>query len=270
MSDMAIQVGLGSWADPDYVGLLYPPGLPSGQRLSGYAMWFSHVEVNATYYRTPAKAAVKKWIEETPPGFIFDIRLHRIFSQSPQKAATSGRLLPLYLENLQPLFEARRFGAFLLVLSPNFSPGRHQLEELDPLVGAVRPHPLAVELRHADWVNEKNRSRTLEFFRDRRLTWVAVDMPRIEGSELMPPVDEVTQPDLAYLRLHGRNPNYLEAKSAAERHIHAYSEAELKEITQRVRHLASRAKNVRVVANNHYTDFAPKTALRLQQLLELD
>jgi uncharacterized protein YecE (DUF72 family) len=267
---MAIRIGLGSWADAEYNGLLYPAGLTSDLRLSGYAMWFQHVEVNATYYRTPSKAAAEKWIADTPPGFTFDIRLHRIFSQSPKKAATGGRLLPLYLENLKPLFEAKRFGAFLLVLSPIFSPKRHRLEELDPLIQETRPHTLAIELRHADWVNDENRAGTLKFFRDRGVTWVAVDMPRIEDSDLMPPIDEVTQPRLAYLRLHGRNPKYLEAKSAAERHIHAYTEEELKDIVQRVRHLAVLAKEVRVIANNHYSDFAPTTALRLQQMLELD
>ncbi len=156
------------------------------------------------------------------------------------------------------------------MLSPIFSPERHRLEELDPLIEKTRPYPLAIELRHVDWVNAKNRAATLEFFRDRGVTWVAVDLPRIEGSDLMPPIDEVTAPNLAYLRLHGRNPKYLEAKSAAERHIHAYTEAELKEIIGRIRRLTAGAKDVRVIANNHFSDFAPTTALCLRQLLGLD
>ncbi len=100
---MAIQVGCGSWADSEYIGLLYPPALPADLRLSGYATWFDHVEVNATYYRTPGKAAVAKWVSDTPSGFTFDIRLHRVFSQSPETSAREGRLLPLYLENLPTL-----------------------------------------------------------------------------------------------------------------------------------------------------------------------
>lgn len=267
---MGIRIGCGSWADADYVGLIYPRGLSSDLRLGAYAMWFNHVEVNATYYRTPSRAAVKKWVADTPSGFSFDVRLHRVFSQSPGKAAREGGLLPLYLENLKPLFEAARFGAFLLVLSPAFSPERHRLEELDRLIEKVRPHRLAIELRHAGWVRGKHRDSTLQFFRGRKVTWVAVDMPRIKDSTLMPPIDAVTDPRLGYLRLHGRNPKYLEAKSAADRHIHAYTEKELGEIVRRVRRIARHAGEVRVVANNHYSDFAPRTALRLQQLLHLD
>jgi uncharacterized protein YecE (DUF72 family) len=83
----------------------------------------------------------------------------------------------------------------------------------------------------------------------------------------MPPVDEVTNPKLAYLRLHGRNPKWLEATTAAERHAHAYDEQELTQIVSRVRRLATQAKGAHVIANNHAQDFAPKSALELKQLL---
>jgi uncharacterized protein YecE (DUF72 family) len=264
---MAIQIGCGSWADPEYAGLLYPRGFPPDLRLSGYAMWFDHVEVNATYYATPGRETVKRWISVTPANFKFDLRLHRAISQSPEKSAKDGRLLSYLFDHIQPLLEAQRLGAFLLVLSPSFAPARRKLEELDALIKKIRPHPLAIELRHADWVGGKNRAATLKFFRERKVTWVAVDMPRIKGSDLMPPVDEVTQPQLAYLRLHGRNPDYLEVKSAAERHTYAYTEAELREIVKRIQGLSAKARYVRVVANNHAFDYAPRTALRLKELL---
>ncbi len=74
---MAIGIACGSWADPEYAGLLYPRGFSSEMRLASYATWFDHVEVNASYYATPRKEAVAKWVENTPPGFRFDIRLHR-------------------------------------------------------------------------------------------------------------------------------------------------------------------------------------------------
>jgi len=264
---MAIHIGCGSWADPEYAGLLYPRGFPPELRLSAYAMWFDHIEVNATYYSTPKKEAVAKWVNATPPAFQFDIRLHRLFSQSPEKTAKAGRLLPYVLETLEPMFEARKFGTFLLVLSPIFAPERHRLEELDPLIDKIKPHPLAIELRHADWVQGNARASTLAYFRERQVTWVGVDMPRLAGSDLMPPIDEVTDPRLAYLRLHGRNPKYLEEKSAAEKHTYLYNEVELGEIVQRIRKLGTKAKNVRVIANNHANDFAPRTALALKEIL---
>ena len=142
-----------------------------------------------------------------------------------------------------------------------------RLEELARLAEKLQPHRLAVELRHRGWVTGKNRARTLDFFRECGLVWVCVDLPRVADSTLMPPIDEVTNPALAYLRLHGRNKSWLRATSAAERHAHEYQPRELREIAARVRRLADEAEHVQVVANNHARDFAPKAALALQRLL---
>jgi len=131
----------------------------------------------------------------------------------------------------------------------------------------LRPHLLAVELRHRDWVSGKVRGRTLDFFRERGIVWVNVDMPRIAGATLMPPRDEVTNPRLAYLRLHGRNNGWLEAKSAADRHAYEYPAREVRELAARIRKLEAKVEHVHVVANNHAQDFAPKLALALQRML---
>ena len=266
---MPIQCACGSYADPDYAGLLYPKGFAPELRLSAYAMWVDHLELNASYYAVPKAASVQKWIASTPPNFRFDVRLHRLISQSPAKSAQEGRLLNYFLEGVKPLIQAKKLGAFLLVLSPTFTPERHHLDELDPLIAKLPPHPLAIELRHRSWVEGQTRAATLSWFRERKVTWVAVDMPPIAGSDLMPAVYEITNPRLAYLRLHGRNPGWLNAKTAADKHTYAYTEDDLREITVRVRKLAARAENVRVVANNHARDFAPRTALALKEQLGL-
>jgi uncharacterized protein YecE (DUF72 family) len=264
---MAISIGCGSWGDQEYVGLLYPRTLPKEERLTAYASHFDHVEVNSSYYATPRPEAVANWVRLTPPAFTFDVKLHRVFSRSPEKMTREGKFLGYLDAGLRPLIAAGRLGAYLLVLAPDFSPEKHRLEELDLLVEKLAPTPLAVELRHTDWVKGKARDRTLGYFREHGVTWVAVDMPRLKDTSLMPVMDEVTNPRLAYFRLHGRNKNYLKAESAAERHTHAYNDRELKELAERIRILAGKAEQVRVVANNHAHDFAPKTALALKSLL---
>lgn len=264
---MRLHLGIGSWADAEYKKLLTAPGTAAKERLKAYAAWFKHVEVNSSYYATPKVSVVSEWVRQTPEGFTFDIKLHRNFSQNPHKAATQGDLPDYVLKSVEPLVSANRFGTFLLVLPPDFTPENHRLEELVAITEKLRPHPLAVELRHSDWVSGRQRASTLAFFKEHRLAWVAVDMPRIKGATLMPPIDEVTRDDLAYLRLHGRNPHYLEARSAADRHVYAYNEAELSEIAQRIRTLGDRAEHVHVIANNHAKDYAPKTALALARLL---
>src|SRR5437016_3940991 len=111
----AIHVGCGSWADPEYTGVLYPKGLPPAEKLRVYATHFDHIEVNSSYYATPRREATNAWVKQTPPGFIFQIKLHRAFSQSPA-GATKGELVPKLLKGVEPLIRSRRLGVFLLVL----------------------------------------------------------------------------------------------------------------------------------------------------------
>jgi uncharacterized protein YecE (DUF72 family) len=266
---VSIRVGIGSWSDDAYRGVLYPPKLPAAGRLRAYAQIFDHVEVNSTYYGAPKPEAVKKWIAETPPGFLFDIKLHRVFSMSPRSAQpVEGKrdLLGYTLERLEPLVEARKLGVFLLLLTARFGPDKHSLAELDTLVRRLMPFSLAVELRDPAWVAGKARATTLAAFRDAGIALVDVDMPR--GPEFFPILDEVTNPQLAYLRLHGRNrAGYLKGGSAADQHHYKYNAAELGELAARIKKIAKKASNVRVVCNNHAEDFAPQAALALRGLL---
>ncbi len=264
---MAFYIGTGSWADPEYKKLLVAPGVPAKERLKAYAAWFDHVEVNSSYHHIPSAKQVAGWIEQTPAGFTFDLKLHEFFCQDPQRSASNATLMNSTLQGARPLIEAQRLGCFLLVLPPRFTPAKRRLEELDALAPQLEPYPLAVELRHDAWVSADQRAKTFEYYRAHRLVWVSVDMPQIPGATLMPPTDEVTRDDIAYLRLHGRNPRYTEAKSAEEKHTYAYSDAEIAELAQRATALAQKAKHVRLIANNHAEDFAPKTALALQHLL---
>jgi uncharacterized protein YecE (DUF72 family) len=263
---MAITIGCGSWTDADYVNVLYPRGLPARSRLAVYARWFDRVEVNSTYYATPRREVITGWVKQTPSRFRFDLKLHRAFSQSPA-ATAKGERLKWFLAAIAPLIEAKKLGAFLLTLAPSFSPGRHQLDELDALADKVGPIPLAVELRHRGWVEDDALTDTLAYFRTRKLIWVALDLPPLKSPLLLPPIDEVTHPRIAYMRLHGRNRHYLKAKDAAARHHYEYRPTDLKEIAARIQTLAARAKHVHVSVNNHSEDFAPKAALSLRRLL---
>src|SRR3954471_4697726 len=113
---MTLHIGTGSWADAEYKALLVAPGVAAKDRLKAYARWFDHVEVNSSYYATPQVKTVTSWVKETPTSFTFDIKLHRAFSQNPNKADTQGDLVKYLLKGVKPLVAAKKLGAFLLVL----------------------------------------------------------------------------------------------------------------------------------------------------------
>jgi uncharacterized protein YecE (DUF72 family) len=264
---MAIRIGCGSWTDDAYVGVLYPKGEAKAARLRLYARRFERIELNASYYHIPTAKTVAGWSAQTPAQFLFDVKLHRDFSNDPQGTATRGSLEQL-IAAVQPLREAGKLGAFLLVSPPSFGPARRRLDEFDTLAEKLGPvAPLAIELRDRAWVQGEALAATLDYFRQRKLVLVSTDVPAIDHPRLLPPIDEVTHPELAYLRLHGRNPDYTHAKTAEDGHRYDYSRAELAEIAARIQKLARRAKDVHVSANNHADDFAPKAALALRDLL---
>jgi uncharacterized protein YecE (DUF72 family) len=286
-----ILVGTSSWADPGFVEEWYPPGMPAKERLAWYAERFEAVEVNSSFYAIPEPGTVARWAEVTPEPFVFDYKLHRALSRH---AATVDSLPPdmrdgldvgprgrvrltpeldrelvkRTLEAVKPLEQAGKMGAFLLQLTPSFSPSRHMLDELAGLVDALEDRPLAIEFRHRGWVEDDRIESTLEWLSEHHAAFVAVDAPKEVHVPIMPDVDAVTRPDLAYIRLHGRNAEgYLKGKSVAERFGWDYSEEELEEVAKRARGMAEDAEFVHVMFNNNRGADAPTSARKFRTLM---
>jgi uncharacterized protein YecE (DUF72 family) len=283
-------IGTSSWADPGFVEEWYPPGMPARERLGWYAQRFQAVEVNSTFYAVPEVGTVARWAQVTPEDFTFDVKLHRLLSRHsadlkslPPKlredAQTSGRgrvvltprleaaLAEEVLAAVAPLEQAGKFGAFLLQLTPAFSPD-HDLDELSGLLARLAPRTVAIELRHRGWVSEKRIEQTLGWYEDHGAAWVAVDAPPGDHVPIMPPVDAVTNPKLAYMRMHGRNTDgYLHGKSVAERFDWDYSDDELREIAGRAGALAEQAGEVHAMFNNNRGADAPSAAQRFRDLV---
>jgi len=285
-----ILTGTASWLDPGYIADWYPRDLRTTDRLRWYAEHFNLVEVNSTFYRVPEAPTVRKWCDQTPPGFIFDVKLHRLFSRHSTKpqflpaalrdkaAVNKGRvqLTPTLekamarsvLKGIAPLEKAGELGALLLQLSPAFSPRHNKLEELDHVAQLFQGYNLAVELRNAGWVSEENFSDTKQYFTSRKIAFVMVDGPLDPHFMVLPPVDVITSPGLAYLRAHGRNATgYIRGRTVAERFDYDYPENELQEIAERAVNAAEKTYEVHVIYNNNKSDFAPRAALAFQRIL---
>jgi uncharacterized protein YecE (DUF72 family) len=286
-----IVVGTSSWADQGFVEEWYPPDLPARDRLAWYAERFDAVEVNATFYAVPAERTVARWADETPDGFTFDVKLHRLLSRH----AADRRSLPPTLRDtahtnargrveLTPRLEAAladeiaaavaplgdKLATFLLQLSPAFEPRAHDLDELAPLVARLdATAPVAIELRNRFWLTDERREDTLRWFEEHGAAFVCVDGP--EGSNaptLMPNLDVATRRDVAYLRAHGRNlEGYLRGRSVAERFAYRYGDDELRELGERAGRLADEVTAVRMMFNNNRGSDAPVAAQRMRELL---
>jgi uncharacterized protein YecE (DUF72 family) len=98
---------------------------------------------------------------------------------------------------------------------------------------------------------------------------VNVDAPASDHFSVVPSeLNEITNPNFSYLRLHGRDAKaYLTGKTVASRFNYDYSEREIAEVADRSRKLAQDAKDVHVVFNNNNLDYAPRAATRLRTAL---
>src|SRR5207237_10634234 len=98
--------------------------------------------------------------------------------------------------------------------------------------------------------------KTIEFLKTNHVAFVNVDAPAIEHFTIIPSeIDEVTNPEIAYLRLHGRNAKaYLTGKTVAARFNYDYSEDDIKEVAGRSNTLARYAGETHIVFNNNALD----------------
>jgi uncharacterized protein YecE (DUF72 family) len=70
-----IYVGTSAFTAAGWEGTFYPDGTQPRDFLSYYATKFKTVEVDSTYYRTPARSTVSGWANETPLGFVFSLKI---------------------------------------------------------------------------------------------------------------------------------------------------------------------------------------------------
>jgi uncharacterized protein YecE (DUF72 family) len=288
-----ILVGTASWTDKTLIesGRFYPRTATSAEaRLRYYAAQFPLVEIDSTYYALPAERTAALWAERTPPGFVFNVKAFRLFTGHPAQLSSlpadlrgmkervyyrdlstevQGELWHRFRAGIEPLRRAGKLGAVLLQFAPWFVFGRESLAHIERCAAMLAGLQLAVEFRNKSWFGEKTRRRTLEFEREHGLAHVVVDEPQGFPSSV-PQVWEVTSPELALVRLHGRNRETWAKKglaSAAERFDYLYTARELEALAAPVKTLAAGARRVHVLFNNCHGDKAQRNAAQFRALL---
>ena len=294
---MSILVGTASWTDKTLIEsrAFYPPGCSSAEaRLRYYASVFPVVEVDSSYYAMPSASNSALWVERTPPGFVFDMKAFRLFTghQTEPKffpkdlqgeLPSTGKknlyykdvppsiieeLWSRFFEALRPLYEAGKLGAVLFQFPHWVTAAPKSLAHVEHCAERMQPLLTAFEFRHESWFDDKHRASTLAMERARGIVHVIVDAP--EGvTKRVHSVWEVTSPDLAIVRLHGRNAStWSGSASVTERFNYEYSEDELRDLARPIMEVAGRAAYTHVMFNNCYRDVAQRNAGTMRRLVE--
>ena len=151
----------------------------------------------------------ERWVKETPPGFLFDAKVHRLLSRHATRADAlpadlrdqvevtdhgnvvltpmlEEEMVGRLLDAVEPLERAGKLGALLLQLTPSFAPRVCDLGQLEDLLRLLRgkgrtTRQIVVELRNRGWLEGARRQETVAFFCEQGVTLASIDGPPSEG-----------------------------------------------------------------------------------------
>ena len=293
-----ILVGTASWTDKSLIesGLFYPPTAKTAEsRLKYYAQHFPMVEVDSSYYAIPVPQTAQLWAQRTPPNFVFNVKAFRLFTghqTQPKvfpKDIQEALGLPLtknvyhkdlpgeiqqelwrrFFEAVEPLRLNGKLGALHFQFAPWITSGGDARKHVEHCVEVMQGRLMAVEFRNASWWTERTSESTLRFERDNGLVNVVVDGPQGFATSV-PAVWEVTSPELAIVRMHGRNAETWEKKglkASSERFNYDYSDEELRELGEKIKALSRQVRTVHAIMNNNYQDQGQRNAQTLMGFL---
>ena len=302
MRDSSIRIGTAGWSYPSgagaWTGIVYPArkGRPKDfDELRAYAEHFDTVEVNSTFYRVPTVETTRSWVERTPSGFEFSVKLFqklthpRMFldrltkppkgaptdmapetstlphEQALAAAGVSAADVDAFRRAIDPLASAGKLGALLVQFPASFKHDAASLDYLAWLTKALHDYRVAVELRHKSWSDVET---TLQVLNASRAAWVQIDEPKFRLSiaqNYLPNVE-----GFYYLRLHGRNAKaWWNHETSADRYDYLYSAQELEPFVEIAEAVKVLVKKMYLYTNNHFEGKAAANAVMLRDKLGL-
>jgi uncharacterized protein YecE (DUF72 family) len=183
------------------------------------------IELNASFYRFPFPNQVKAWAKKGKD-LRWAVKVNRlithVFKFGERGEATWEKFQKLF----KPLDEFIDF--YLFQLPPSYT--QKSINRLTSFVKKIKlAERFALEPRNDEWFNQE----MLDWAKELNITWVSIDAPEFPNT-----IYKTT--DRVYLRIHGRTGWY----------SHNYSDAELKEIANRIR--LAKPKAVYIYFNNNH------------------
>jgi uncharacterized protein YecE (DUF72 family) len=248
-----IHIGTQGWNYDAWVGSFYPIGTRPSDFLTVYARAFDSVEVDSTFYASPAATTIRSWVERTPKGFIFSLKLPQEITHE-QRLRDSTGASETFFARAREL--GGKLGPILVQMGPDFQPG-----ELPALVDFIGRAPsdlrIAIEFRHRGWITDG----VLALLSEHNLALALVDgrwIPR----KLMLSLAARPTADFAYIRWMGPNRDlvdYSRVQVDRSREVDAWSDA-IEELSGKVSHIYG-------YVANHFSGHSPATARDFQSRL---
>lgn len=238
-----LRLGTSGWSYTDWVGNFYPRDARPIQFLSLYAARFPTVELDTTFYATPAAEVVHKWREKVPEPFLFAAKFPKLITHEKRLRHCAGEvgdfidMMSLLEENLGPFLIQFPYG--------------YKITEMETLAAFLERIPqgyrYAVEARHRSWFVPE----FYDLLRSLNIALVLYDHP------WLPRMRMITA-DFVYVRWLGDrsalNRDFTGPKIDQSKKLHWWSE--------RIRQYLGAGLDVYGYFNNNFNGHAP-SAIRL-------
>src|SRR5580693_719630 len=193
-----IRIGTSAFTAAGWPGTFYPEGLPEREYLTYYATRFDTVEIDSTFYRTPALTTVQGWYSKTPKGFLFAAKVpqrithEKVLVDCEEEFSEFLKVMDALGEKLGPLLF--QFGYFN---KKAFLGVNDFLARLVPFLNKLpKGYRFALEIRNKNWLVPA----FVDALRERQIALALIDqswMPRPE--QWFGRIDPITA-DFAYVR----------------------------------------------------------------------
>lgn len=275
-----LRIGTSGWNYPagrgTWNGIFYPAArkrqrvggaaTPKFDELAYYAEHFDTVEVNTTFYGQPKADVARTWVDRTPSGFEFSLKLYRRLTHAdiPGVPPLDVECIDQYRRGVEPLAQAGRVGALLAQFPPSFKQTSESQAYLDSLLHRFRDYPVAVELRHRSWSDDFSSTLSLLNSHDAALT--QIDEPKFKLSIRQNQLPNVT--GFYYMRLHGRNAaQWWKHDKSEDRYNYLYSADELTPFAETADAARRLVKKLYLYFNNHFASKAVVNAVMIKNQL---
>ena len=261
--DAPIYLGTSAFTAAGWDTAFYPAGMKAADYLSYYATKFQAVEIDSTFYATPAAATVTRWRNKTPEGFIIAAKVPQIIThekcllECDEEFARFIEVISLLGDRLGPLLLQ-----FPYFNSEVFQSGVQFLSRLKAFFKKLpKDKKFAIEIRNKWWIKPQ----FLDSLREHNVAFVLQDqswMPR--PAELFEKYDPVTA-DFTYIRWLGDRKGIETLTKVWDKTI-VDRTGEMQEWVKYCRQIQRRGVTIYAFANNHYAGHGPGTVALFKQL----
>jgi uncharacterized protein YecE (DUF72 family) len=254
-----ILIGTSAFTAEGWVGSFYPAGMQPRDFLSYYATQFKTVELDNTFYRTPAISTVEGWNLKTPPEFVFAAKIPQVITHEKVLGEDSEDDLNHFLKTMSVLGD--KLGPLLFQFGyfnkSAFKSGAEFLARLKPFLKKLpKDFAFAVEIRNKSWMD----ARYSDLLRENGVAMALIDQSWVPRPWEMKENINLATTDWTYVRWLGDRKG-IEAETKTWDKVIVDRKSDLKNWVDVLKLMVNTKKILKMFAyaNNHYQGHGPAT-----------